>query len=47
MRKGPWTPEEDATLAEMVALHGTKGSGVWVRIASHVPGHDAKQCRER
>jgi Myb-like DNA-binding domain len=42
--KGPWTPEEDATVERLVALHGTKK---WSLIARQVTGRLGKQCRER
>ncbi|OHS93569.1 hypothetical protein TRFO_40182 [Tritrichomonas foetus] len=44
-RKGrrPFTPEEDATLASIVA-QGVKG---WGKVAANLPGRTARQCRER
>jgi hypothetical protein len=41
--KGSWTAEEDAILREKRALYGRK----WAKIASHLPGRQGKQCRER
>lgn len=41
--KGSWTPEEDAILRDKRALYGRK----WAKIASHLPGRQGKQCRER
>ena len=41
--KGSWTAEEDAILKEKRALYGRK----WAKIASHLPGRQGKQCRER
>ncbi|KAK4834502.1 hypothetical protein QYF36_023936 [Acer negundo] len=42
--KGPWTQEEDDTIAELVARYGpTK----WSVIAKSLPGRIGKQCRER
>lgn len=41
--KGSWTPEEDAVLREKRMLYGRK----WAKIASHLPGRQGKQCRER
>lgn len=41
--KGSWTPEEDKILIEKRALYGRK----WAKIASHLPGRQGKQCRER
>jgi hypothetical protein len=42
--KGPWTPEEDATVTKLVQLHGTKK---WSLIARQLNGRLGKQCRER
>ena len=44
MRKGPWLPEEDAKLLELV---GQFGAYDWSFIADHIPGRVGKQCRER
>ncbi|CAI9760759.1 unnamed protein product [Fraxinus pennsylvanica] len=42
--KGPWTPEEDEKIVELVAKYGpTK----WSIIAKSLPGRIGKQCRER
>jgi len=41
--KGSWTPEEDAILVEMRKVYGRK----WAKIATHLPGRQGKQCRER
>ncbi|XP_020571175.1 transcription factor MYB3R-3 isoform X1 [Phalaenopsis equestris] len=42
--KGPWTPEEDNVIIELVAKYGpTK----WSVIAGSLPGRIGKQCRER
>ncbi|MQL93027.1 hypothetical protein Taro_025664 [Colocasia esculenta] len=42
--KGPWTPEEDGKIIQLVAKHGpTK----WSVIAKSLPGRIGKQCRER
>lgn len=41
--KGSWTAEEDAILMEKRQLYGRK----WAKIASHLPGRQGKQCRER
>ncbi|KAL0919628.1 hypothetical protein M5K25_011737 [Dendrobium thyrsiflorum] len=42
--KGPWTPEEDNIIIELVAKYGpTK----WSIIAGSLPGRIGKQCRER
>ncbi|CAN0926610.1 Transcription factor MYB3R-3 [Linum grandiflorum] len=42
--KGPWTPEEDDKIVQLVAKYGpTK----WSVIAKSLPGRIGKQCRER
>ncbi|GKY98550.1 hypothetical protein MPSEU_000811800 [Mayamaea pseudoterrestris] len=41
--KGSWTNEEDKILIEKRQLYGRK----WAKIASHLPGRQGKQCRER
>ena len=43
-RAGPWCPNEDAQLVELVKQYGGKH---WARIASLLPGRTGKQCRER
>ncbi len=42
--KGPWQPEEDQKILELVAQYGACR---WSRIASFLPGRIGKQCRER
>lgn len=42
--KGPWTPEEDATVVALVKVHGQKK---WSFIARQLKGRLGKQCRER
>lgn len=42
--KGPWTPEEDAVVVELVKTHGQKK---WSFIAKQLKGRLGKQCRER
>jgi len=42
--KGPWTPEEDAKVVDLVNTHGAKK---WSLIANCLPGRIGKQCRER
>lgn len=42
--KGPWRPEEDKMLTELVAKFGARR---WTAIAAHVPGRTGKQARER
>ena len=41
--KGSWTSEEDRILVEKRLVYGRK----WAKIASHLPGRQGKQCRER
>ncbi|KIW56337.1 hypothetical protein PV05_05003 [Exophiala xenobiotica] len=43
-RRGPWLPEEDATLLHLVR---TQGPNNWVRISQHMRHRSPKQCRER
>jgi hypothetical protein len=42
--KGPWTPEEDTIVINLVEKHGTKK---WSHIARQLNGRLGKQCRER
>ena len=42
--KGPWTPEEDAMVIQLVKEHGQKK---WSFIARQLQGRLGKQCRER
>jgi Myb-like DNA-binding domain len=42
--KGPWTPEEDGIVVNLVKIHGTKK---WSHIARQLNGRLGKQCRER
>ncbi|KIX01851.1 uncharacterized protein Z518_09578 [Rhinocladiella mackenziei CBS 650.93] len=43
-RRGPWLPEEDASLLHLVR---TQGLNNWVRISQHMQHRSPKQCRER
>lgn len=43
-RRGPWVPEEDQTLLQLVQ---TQGPNNWVRISQHMQYRSPKQCRER
>ena len=43
-KKGPWSPEEDNKVVELVARYGPKK---WTLIATHLEGRIGKQCRER
>jgi hypothetical protein len=42
--KSTWTDEEDQTLSQIVANHGSRN---WPFIATFLPGRSGKQCRER
>lgn len=42
--KGPWRPEEDKLLTELVSRYGARR---WTAIAAHIPGRTGKQARER
>jgi len=42
--KGPWTPEEDQKVRDLVAEYGVKS---WSFIAKQLTGRLGKQCRER
>lgn len=42
--KGPWTPEDDEKVIELVKKLGPKK---WSKIAEQLPGRIGKQCRER
>lgn len=44
IKRGRWTPEEDASLVEAVRRHGTSR---WSTIQTMVPGRTDVQCRER
>lgn len=43
-RRGPWLPDEDETLMQLVC---TQGPNNWVRISHHMQHRSPKQCRER
>lgn len=43
-RRGPWVPEEDQVLIQLVR---TQGPNNWVRISQHMKYRSPKQCRER
>ncbi|PGH35038.1 myb-like DNA-binding protein FlbD [[Emmonsia] crescens] len=43
-RRGPWVPEEDQTLLQLVHSQGPNN---WVRISQHMQYRSPKQCRER
>lgn len=42
--KGPWTPEEDELVVQLVNQFGPRS---WSVIAQHLKGRIGKQCRER
>ncbi|NWS29346.1 SNPC4 protein, partial [Polioptila caerulea] len=44
LKKGPWTPKEDAMLMAAVKKYGGKD---WYKIRTEVPGRSDSQCRER
>ncbi|KAJ5363792.1 uncharacterized protein N7496_009505 [Penicillium cataractarum] len=43
-RRGPWVPEEDQLLLQLVREQGPNN---WVRISQHMHYRSPKQCRER
>jgi hypothetical protein len=43
IRRGSWSPEEDAQLRLAVDLYGK----AWMEVASFIPGRTNEQCRER
>lgn len=43
-RRGPWLPEEDETLLQLVQGQGPNN---WVRISGYMQHRSPKQCRER
>src|SRR2546429_3534949 len=43
-RRGPWLPDEDETLMQLVH---TQGPNNWVRISQSMQQRSPKQCRER
>lgn len=43
-RRGPWLPEEDSALIDLVR---TQGPNNWVRISQQLQHRSPKQCRER
>ncbi|NXG70782.1 SNPC4 protein, partial [Baryphthengus martii] len=44
LKKGPWTPEEDAMLLAAVRKYGERD---WYKIRTEVPGRSDAQCRDR
>ncbi|XP_007475376.1 snRNA-activating protein complex subunit 4 isoform X3 [Monodelphis domestica] len=44
LKKGFWTPEEDAKLLQAVAKYGERD---WFKIREEVPGRSDAQCRDR
>ena len=43
LRKGKWTPEEDALLISAYTLHGP----AWKKVATDIPGRTDDQCAKR
>lgn len=43
-RRGPWSPEEDQKLMELISIFGPTN---WVRISNSLVTRSPKQCRER
>ena len=43
IRRGSWSPEEDAQLRLAVGLYGH----AWMEVASVIPGRNNEQCRDR
>jgi hypothetical protein len=43
IRRGSWSPEEDAQLRLAVDLYGN----AWMEVASFIPGRTNEQCRDR
>lgn len=44
MKKGAWTPEEDALLTKLIGIYGTKN---WSVVAAGIKGRSGKSCRLR
>eukprot|EP00201_Polytomella_parva_P004470 CAMPEP_0175080414 /NCGR_PEP_ID=MMETSP0052_2-20121109/25489_1 /TAXON_ID=51329 ORGANISM="Polytomella parva, Strain SAG 63-3" /NCGR_SAMPLE_ID=MMETSP0052_2 /ASSEMBLY_ACC=CAM_ASM_000194 /LENGTH=400 /DNA_ID=CAMNT_0016351101 /DNA_START=27 /DNA_END=1227 /DNA_ORIENTATION=+ len=44
LTKGPWTPEEDTVLKNLVSSVGARN---WTKIAECIPGRSGKSCRLR
>lgn len=42
--KGPWSPEEDDLLRQLVSRHGARN---WSLISKSIPGRSGKSCRLR
>lgn len=47
LRRGPWSPEEDKHLLELVAMFGGEKNLNWVKISQMLETRTAKQARER
>lgn len=43
-RRGPWSPQEDSLLQDLVGQHGASN---WVKISNLISTRSPKQCRER
>ncbi|EFJ46187.1 transcription factor Myb13 [Volvox carteri f. nagariensis] len=44
IKKGAWTPEEDALLTKLITTYGTKN---WSIVAAGIRGRSGKSCRLR
>lgn len=42
--QGAWTKDEDELLSSLVNKGGPRR---WSKVSGHIPGRNAKQCRER
>lgn len=51
VRRRPWRADEDALLARLVAMYGSKrargADNQWPEVARHLPGRSSKDCRKR
>ena len=47
LRRGPWSPEEDKHLLDLVSLFGGEKNLNWVKISQMLETRSAKQARER
>ncbi|KAG0674283.1 hypothetical protein C6P42_002303 [Pichia californica] len=47
LRRGPWSPEEDKHLLDLVSLFGGEKNLNWVKISQMLETRTAKQARER
>lgn len=47
LRRGPWSPEEDKQLLDLVSMFGGEKNLNWVKISQMLETRTAKQARER